>query len=161
MLHGMMRTRLATATLGLLMLSIMLHGAAALPEGPVVPAASIDAAAVDANSTEGLGPVAQAASQGPGADCGGSEGQLNCLGTSWQRCASGRWSVVMQCAAGTQCTPSGLTYDFRVQATNNGGAYTGGAAAMTARGGRVARTESTVWVASAAIFSVIGTRLLG
>lgn len=34
---------------------------------------------------------------------------------SFQRCASGQWSAVMNCAAGTICTPSGLTVEFRVQ----------------------------------------------
>ena len=31
--------------------------------------------------------------------------------TSWQRCASGMWSAVIPCAAGTICQPFGLT-DF-------------------------------------------------
>ncbi|KAL7912043.1 hypothetical protein GGI35DRAFT_468410 [Trichoderma velutinum] len=39
------------------------------------------------------------------------EGQWNCMTTSWQRCASGMWSSVIPCAAGTICQPSGLT-DF-------------------------------------------------
>ena len=60
-----------------------------------------------------------------GSDCTGSEGQWYCMTNSWQRCASGRWSVVMQCAAGTQCAPSGATFDFHVQATGGSGAYTG------------------------------------
>ncbi|KAK8133595.1 hypothetical protein PG984_005607 [Apiospora sp. TS-2023a] len=35
------------------------------------------------------------------------EGEWNCLpgGTSWQRCASGIWSVVVPMAPGTSCTP--------------------------------------------------------
>jgi len=34
------------------------------------------------------------------------EGQWNCIaGTSFQQCASGTWSVVMQVAAGTKCAP--------------------------------------------------------
>ncbi|KAJ9131972.1 hypothetical protein NKR19_g9444 [Coniochaeta hoffmannii] len=53
--------------------------------------------------------------QVPGSDCPGSEGQWNCMTTSWQRCAAGKWSVPMQCAAGTACVPAGLTYDFKVQ----------------------------------------------
>ncbi|KAI1394161.1 uncharacterized protein F4822DRAFT_39087 [Hypoxylon trugodes] len=53
-----------------------------------------------------------------GTSCAGSEGQWNCLTTQWQRCASGQWSSVMDCAAGTMCTPSGLTYDFAVQFAN-------------------------------------------
>ncbi|KAL7960939.1 hypothetical protein V8C34DRAFT_44389 [Trichoderma compactum] len=39
------------------------------------------------------------------------EGQWNCMTTSWQRCASGMWSAVIPCAAGTICQPVGLT-DF-------------------------------------------------
>ncbi|KAL6694899.1 hypothetical protein J3F84DRAFT_375476 [Trichoderma pleuroticola] len=39
------------------------------------------------------------------------EGQWNCMTTSWQRCASGMWSAVIPCAAGTVCQPFGLT-DF-------------------------------------------------
>ncbi|PTB54148.1 hypothetical protein M431DRAFT_88126 [Trichoderma harzianum CBS 226.95] len=39
------------------------------------------------------------------------EGQWNCMTTSWQRCASGMWSAVIPCAAGTICQPFGLT-DF-------------------------------------------------
>ncbi|OIW31669.1 hypothetical protein CONLIGDRAFT_234714 [Coniochaeta ligniaria NRRL 30616] len=58
--------------------------------------------------------------QTPGSSCPGSEGQWNCMTNSWQRCAAGRWSVVMQCAAGTACTPAGLTYDFKVQFSGQG-----------------------------------------
>ncbi|KAL6800236.1 hypothetical protein J3E68DRAFT_397730 [Trichoderma sp. SZMC 28012] len=39
------------------------------------------------------------------------EGQWNCMTNSWQRCASGMWSAVIPCAAGTICQPFGLT-DF-------------------------------------------------
>ncbi|KAI1142955.1 hypothetical protein F5Y05DRAFT_408411 [Hypoxylon sp. FL0543] len=53
-----------------------------------------------------------------GSSCSGSEGQWNCLTNQWQRCASGQWSVVVDCAAGTICTPSGLTYDFFVSFAN-------------------------------------------
>lgn len=55
------------------------------------------------------------------------EGQWNCMTTSWQRCASGVWSVEMQMAAGTRCAPSGFTEDFRTEhdGTVNGGGGTG------------------------------------
>ncbi|KAI1477642.1 hypothetical protein F4774DRAFT_186867 [Daldinia eschscholtzii] len=53
-----------------------------------------------------------------GSSCEGSEGQWNCLTNQWQRCASGQWSAVVDCAAGTMCTPSGLTDDFSVQFAN-------------------------------------------
>ncbi|QUC18778.1 uncharacterized protein UV8b_03019 [Ustilaginoidea virens] len=48
------------------------------------------------------------------------EGQWNCMTRSFQRCASGQWSAVMNCASGTICTPSGHTVEFRVQ--RDGGA---------------------------------------
>ncbi|KAH8886922.1 hypothetical protein GQ53DRAFT_329455 [Thozetella sp. PMI_491] len=64
-----------------------------------------------------------------GSSCSGSEGQWNCLTNSWQRCAAGQWSVVMQCAAGTHCTPSGLTNDFTVQADQGSSTTTSTAAA--------------------------------
>ncbi|KAI1465771.1 uncharacterized protein F4812DRAFT_437519 [Daldinia caldariorum] len=53
-----------------------------------------------------------------GSSCDDSEGQWNCLTNRWQRCAAGQWSAVMDCAAGTICTPSGLTTDFFVQFEN-------------------------------------------
>lgn len=59
------------------------------------------------------------------------EGQWYCMGTSWQRCAAGQWSVVMQCAEGTQCTPNGLSYTFAVEYTNNGGTETSGSSSAT------------------------------
>lgn len=66
-----------------------------------------------------------------GSSCS-SEGQWNCMGTSWQRCAAGQWSVVMQCAENTQCTPSGLSYDFAVEYKGGGnGAATSGISSGT------------------------------
>lgn len=75
------------------------------------------AQSTDASTTHSLTPRSQ---QAPGSACAGSEGQWNCMTTSWQRCAAGEWSAVMQCAAGTECAPAGLTYDFTVQATDAG-----------------------------------------
>ncbi|KAG9247132.1 hypothetical protein BJ878DRAFT_219858 [Calycina marina] len=58
---------------------------------PVVPVASSSP-----SSTPNLG-----TQSGPCTD----EGQYNCIaGTSFQRCASGTWSVAMSIAAGTKCT---------------------------------------------------------
>jgi hypothetical protein len=37
---------------------------------------------------------------------------------SFQRCGSGLWSAIQECAAGTQCSPSGLTYEFHVDFAN-------------------------------------------
>ncbi|KAI1333250.1 hypothetical protein F5Y16DRAFT_7832 [Xylariaceae sp. FL0255] len=50
-----------------------------------------------------------------GDSCDGSEGEWNCMVDSFQRCASGVWSFVQDCAAGTQCSPAGLTYEFYVE----------------------------------------------
>lgn len=49
-----------------------------------------------------------------------SEGQWNCMTSSWQRCASGQWSEEIQCAAGTRCTPSGKADTFAVEYDENG-----------------------------------------
>ncbi|KAI0117148.1 hypothetical protein F4814DRAFT_415387 [Daldinia grandis] len=70
-----------------------------------------------------------------GSSCEGSEGQWNCLTNRWQRCAAGQWSVVMDCAAGTICTPAGLTDDFFVQFAN------GAAGPSTSDGTRGSETD--------------------
>ncbi|KAB5554812.1 hypothetical protein GE09DRAFT_1122464 [Coniochaeta sp. 2T2.1] len=69
--------------------------------------------------------------QAPDSSCVGSERQWNCMTNSWQRCAAGRWSVVMQCAAGTVCVPAGLTNDFKVQFGGQGAG-----SSSTASGGK-------------------------
>ncbi|KAI3323404.1 hypothetical protein HD806DRAFT_84997 [Xylariaceae sp. AK1471] len=74
-----------------------------------------------------------------GSSCTGSEGQWNCMTNSFQRCGSGLWSAAQQCAAGTQCSPSGLTYEFHVDFANGylGAAppTSGGVPTAAARGG--------------------------
>ncbi|KAI2776045.1 hypothetical protein F4815DRAFT_485718 [Daldinia loculata] len=74
-----------------------------------------------------------------GSSCEGSEGQWNCLTNQWQRCAAGQWSVVMDCAAGTICTPAGLTNDFFVQFAN------GAAGPSTSDGTRGSETRVMHW----------------
>ena len=68
-------------------------------------------------------------SQPEGAECS-PEGQWNCMPDSWQRCASGRWSVVMDLAEGTVCTPQGLVDDVTIEhdgsVNGNGGGNSGG-----------------------------------
>jgi hypothetical protein len=59
-----------------------------------------------------------------GQDCTGSEGMWNCMTNSFQRCASGRWSEVTQCAAGTQCSPAGTGYQFNVGFSGSGSSST-------------------------------------
>ncbi|KEF63698.1 uncharacterized protein A1O9_01676 [Exophiala aquamarina CBS 119918] len=45
-----------------------------------------------------------------------SEGEYNCLTSSFQRCASGQWSPVMPLAAGMQCSTPGLSANFAMNA---------------------------------------------
>lgn len=59
-------------------------------------------------------PTLHQRSEDPGSVCD-QEGQWKCMSTSWQRCASGRWSVIMSTAIGTTCAPLGLTADFHIQ----------------------------------------------
>ena len=131
----------------LLLFIVCIHYAAAIPPTTSVtntqgPETEINAYPLQAGPAEVLArPVTDSSStnlillprdqQAPGSSCPGSEGQWNCMTSSWQRCAAGRWSVVMQCAAGTVCVPAGLTSDFKVQF---GGQGTG--ASSTASSGR-------------------------
>ncbi|RYC59612.1 hypothetical protein CHU98_g6592 [Xylaria longipes] len=75
-----------------------------------------------------------------GSSCAGAEGQWNCMTSSFQRCGSGRWSEVQQCALGTQCSPSGLTYQFHVDFA---GGYLG--AAPSTSGGAGIRGGLVGW----------------
>lgn len=43
------------------------------------------------------------------------EGQWNCMPDTWQRCAAGQWSVVMDLAQGTICTPQGLSEEITIE----------------------------------------------
>jgi hypothetical protein len=56
------------------------------------------------------------------------EGQWNCMTTSFQRCASGMWSIVIPCAVGTVCQPFGLSDYITIEyesTANNGHAGDG------------------------------------
>ena len=68
-----------------------------------------------------------------GSSCS-AEGQWNCMTRSWQRCASGQWSAVINCAAGTICTPSGQTMEFRVDYDGTVGAPARSIASRMIRG---------------------------
>lgn len=46
-----------------------------------------------------------------GSSWANSEGAWYCMTNTFQRCASGKWSTVMDCAPGTVCKPEGLTYE--------------------------------------------------
>ncbi|KAF3767554.1 hypothetical protein M406DRAFT_328625 [Cryphonectria parasitica EP155] len=50
---------------------------------------------------------------GVGSSCAGSEGAWYCMSSAFQRCASGQWSRVVDCAEGTVCEPEGLSYEFQ------------------------------------------------
>ncbi|KAI1106080.1 lytic polysaccharide monooxygenase [Jackrogersella minutella] len=80
-------------------------------------AAPTSTAAADPTSAAAADPTSAAAaptatsSAGTGSSSGSSltgacspEGTFNCLGSTYQQCASGQWSVVMQMAAGTTCS---------------------------------------------------------
>lgn len=95
----------------------------------------------------------QARAEAVGGACS-NEGQWNCMTHTWQRCASNRWSVIMDCAAGTICTPAGLTNDFRVQhdgSANGGTATSGGNPGPGTSSGSMNRAMSFV-----ALLAVVG-----
>lgn len=93
-------------------LSAIMAPAAGAPDMPPTPPATSTAAA-----------ALQRRSQEAGAACS-PEGAWNCMPDSWQRCASGRWSVVMDLAEGTACTPLGVVDDIDVE--HDGDADSGG-----------------------------------
>ncbi|KAJ4422301.1 hypothetical protein N0V82_003056 [Gnomoniopsis sp. IMI 355080] len=45
-----------------------------------------------------------------GSSCS-DEGAWFCMSNAFQRCASGEWSIVQECAPGTQCEPLGVTHN--------------------------------------------------
>jgi hypothetical protein len=97
--------------------------------------------------------VAPRAAQAVRSACSGSEGQWNCMTNSWQRCASGQWSVVMNCAAGTICQPAGLTYDFHVVATGASGNTGSSSSSISAS---KSRRTVLLWVIVATLLFVLG-----
>ncbi|KAI0136096.1 hypothetical protein F4776DRAFT_121660 [Hypoxylon sp. NC0597] len=104
----------------LALLLVLLPCILASPTSPFPPASTSDVtgqpgANNGANMNETAAIEKRQMSVGTSCD---SEGQWNCLTNQWQRCASGQWSAVMDCAAGTICTPSGLTNDFFVSFAN-------------------------------------------
>lgn len=46
-----------------------------------------------------------------------TEGDYVCLGTTYQVCASGQWSVAMSLAAGTECTGTGANFEIAAVST--------------------------------------------
>lgn len=65
------------------------------------------------NSTNAASLIIRQNEMEVGSTCHGAEGEWNCMATTFQRCASGQWSVVLDTAYGTVCEPEGLTYDFQ------------------------------------------------
>ncbi|KAI0482941.1 hypothetical protein GGR56DRAFT_214948 [Xylariaceae sp. FL0804] len=111
---------------------LLLPVALALPLLPAAALASASAPASPGRDAPALRPLSggtAGSSSGvvvrreetPGSSCTGSEGQWNCMTDSFQRCAAGQWSVAQDCAAGTVCSPSGLTYDFHVEFSSSSG----------------------------------------
>ncbi|KAI1269575.1 lytic polysaccharide monooxygenase [Xylariaceae sp. FL1019] len=74
------------------------------PASSSAPAATSSAAPTSVSSAP---PASSSGASAAGVQTGAcsSEGQWNCIdGSSFQRCASGQWSVVMPLAAGTKCS---------------------------------------------------------
>ncbi|KAH8678145.1 hypothetical protein BX600DRAFT_145662 [Xylariales sp. PMI_506] len=72
------------------------------------PHSSSSSSSTTTSSTAGASGTAAAGTGGQGELTGScaDEGAWNCIGgTSFQRCASGLWSAVLDMAAGTECTP--------------------------------------------------------
>ncbi|KFH41927.1 hypothetical protein ACRE_073710 [Hapsidospora chrysogenum ATCC 11550] len=87
---------------------------AAPARGQSLPSHEIATGTTATTVTSGVAnPIARRA-ETEGAECS-PEGQWNCMPDTWQRCASGRWSVVMDLAEGTICTPQGLVDDITVE----------------------------------------------
>ncbi|KAG9249535.1 uncharacterized protein F5Z01DRAFT_678594 [Emericellopsis atlantica] len=59
-------------------------------------------------------PLLQKRDQDPGTACS-PEGQWSCHPDTFQRCASGQWSVVMDLAEGTKCSPDGLSDEMSIE----------------------------------------------
>jgi hypothetical protein len=78
------------------------------------PMKSSVAPAAPAKSSAAPVPVVGGSTIAPGTHCPGQEGNWNCIaGNSFQRCASGQWSVVQAVAAGTQCE-SGVSQSIKM-----------------------------------------------
>ncbi|EEY18006.1 conserved hypothetical protein [Verticillium alfalfae VaMs.102] len=90
------------------------------PETPVITDPISEAPVQDTPETEApVPPTDNNTATTPGSACA-NEGEWNCVGgTSFQRCASGAWSVVMQLAAGTSCE-AGQSANINMIVTRNG-----------------------------------------
>ncbi|CAG9938339.1 unnamed protein product [Clonostachys rosea f. rosea IK726] len=84
-----------------------------------------------------------------GADCS-PEGQWNCMPRTWQRCADGKWTQVMNLSDGTICTPAGLTEEITIEHDGSvNGTDDGGSSQRTSDGTRNAVSRFLVlWVSA-------------
>lgn len=75
------------------------------------------------------------------------EGAWFSMSTNFQRCASGEWSIVQDCAPGTQCEPLGITHNASQPAfgiyDGNGGTTTTDASTTTFGIDPVTKTTTT------------------
>ncbi|OBT88594.1 hypothetical protein VE02_03941 [Pseudogymnoascus sp. 03VT05] len=79
---------------------------------PSAPAAVVPDAGSSANN--GSDTTTGSSETAAGTPCPGQEGSWNCIsGTSFQRCASGQWSVVQSVAAGTTCE-AGISQNMKI-----------------------------------------------
>jgi hypothetical protein len=90
-----------------------------------------------------------------GSSCS-DEGQWYCMTSSFQRCASGQWSTVMQCAAGTQCSPSGQSYEFHVDFWNGGASSSSSSGTSTSAASRLSIAENGPILASTLVGTLLG-----
>lgn len=140
-----------------------LLSSATLPQAPE-PTAAVQARS---SASQGEAPgLLLRRQQDEGSDCAGSEGQWNCMADTWQRCAGGQWSAVMDMAEGTRCSPEGLTGDFQIEhedgsgsggdgdgaATSAGSPMGGDLGPLTCAGGRVSALYVTIACVGAAMW---------
>lgn len=78
----------------------------------MTPLSNFSASAYDIDNTKIIGNFAhrQVDPMAYGSPCS-DEGAWFCMTTTFQRCASGHWTMAQDCSPGTQCEPLGLTYN--------------------------------------------------
>lgn len=79
------------------------------------------------------------------------EGAWFCMSTTFQRCASGQWTMAQDCSPGTQCEPLGLTYNASQPAF---GVYDGSSSSSTVTTDASTTNPSTVSVTGVPIITI-------
>lgn len=74
-----------------------------------VPAATASGSSSSGSSSSSSGSTSSSSSTAQSGACS-TDGEYVCLGSSYQVCASGQWSVEMALAAGTSCTGTGSSF---------------------------------------------------